>query len=148
MRLAPLGLDETKAIVLGMRRDDWAGDYPTVGDRYLAEGLVSGFQETAPWCHYKVTLHSGLVIGGAGFHGPPINGTVEIGYGIVPSQRGRGYAQEAVRLLVELAASFSHVSAVRATVRTGNTASQRVVESVGFARQSLEDDTLTYLLEL
>lgn len=137
-----------KAIVLGIRQEDWAGDYPTRGDRHLAALLASGHRESEPWCHYAVRLHSGLVIGGAGFHGPPVNATVEIGYGLAPSQRGRGYAREAVRLLVEAAAASSYVHAVRAVVKPDNVASQRVLEAEGFPRQSAEPDHITYLLEL
>jgi ribosomal-protein-alanine N-acetyltransferase len=148
VRLAPFEVDEIKAIALGLRRKDWAGDYPSDGDRIIAEQLSHGFQEVAPWCHYTIKLHSGLVIGGAGFHGPPINETVEIGYGLAPSQRRRGYAREAVKLLVGVAATSDHVSIVRAVVSTENVASQRVVEDLGFACVSREDGRLTYLLQL
>jgi hypothetical protein len=37
VRLAPFEVDEIKAIALGLRRKDWAGDYPSDGDRIIAE---------------------------------------------------------------------------------------------------------------
>jgi ribosomal-protein-alanine N-acetyltransferase len=42
------------------------------------------------------------LIGETEFHGPPDRaGTVEVGYSIVPDYRGRGFASEATRTLIE-----------------------------------------------
>lgn len=47
---------------------------------------------------------SKTVIGDIGFIGPPgEDGTVEIGYSVIPDRRGRGYATEAARVLVDWA---------------------------------------------
>lgn len=44
------------------------------------------------------------VIGDVGFIGPPNqSGSVEIGYSVIPDRRGRGYATEAARAIVEWA---------------------------------------------
>jgi RimJ/RimL family protein N-acetyltransferase len=90
-------------------------------------------------------LDSGLIIGGAGFHGPPINETVEIGYGIVGSQRGRGYASQAVAELLHLAEATDAVAIVRATTTPTNRASQRVLERMKFSRIQDEGDEFVYL---
>lgn len=79
-----------------------------------------------------VETSSGLVLGGVGFHGPPKGGEVEIGYGIVPSRQGRGYATEAVSTLVSLALSMPEVVGVVAATDADNVASQRVLEKTGF----------------
>lgn len=57
----------------------------------------------------------------------------EIGYMIGDgSARGKGYAAEAVRAAVRLAFEELGVERVYARIRPGNTASERVVERVGF----------------
>jgi RimJ/RimL family protein N-acetyltransferase len=89
------------------------------------------------------------MVGHAGFHLPPrplalalddptfvgqrepIDGAVEIGYTIFPSQRGRGYATEAVAALVDWAARTSEVRVVLAAIVRGNEASVRVLDRVG-----------------
>lgn len=88
-----------------------------------------------PWRHGCFVVHreSGSVIGSAGFTGPPdSSGTVEIGYGIVPSFEGQGYATEAAAALVAFAFARGEVRLVRAhTLPTAN-ASTRVLEKCGF----------------
>ncbi|WP_298212199.1 GNAT family N-acetyltransferase [Ferrimicrobium sp.] len=133
VRIAPLRIADCKAIAAGQRQSNWAGDYPSLGDRFIALGTLERPGEPFPWCHYQVLLASGLLIGGAGFHGAPVNETVEIGYGIVGSQRGRGYATQAVALLLQIAQEAQEVAVVRATTLPTNRASQRVLERLGFS---------------
>lgn len=74
---------------------------------------------------------SGLVAGGVGFFGPPADGSVEIGYGVVPSRRGRGYATEAVRAMIDFAFTHADVREICAGVDVDNIVSVRVLEKVG-----------------
>jgi RimJ/RimL family protein N-acetyltransferase len=69
---------------------------------------------------------------------------VEIGYGLVASRRGRGYATEAVRALTAFAVGRPDVTEVVATVDPGNLASIRVLEKVGFTERSRSDTELRY----
>ena len=57
------------------------------------------------WLHYIVVTHAPrpTLAGVAGYKGPPVDGSVEIGYSIVPSWQRRGLATAAVRMLVEMA---------------------------------------------
>jgi [ribosomal protein S5]-alanine N-acetyltransferase len=138
--LRPLRWDAVEAIIEGRRLADWAPDYPAGGDVVIARVLHRGGQPRAdgpagPWCHRQVVERtSDLVVGGIGFFGPPDDGTVEIGYGIVPSRQGRGYATEAVTEMLSLAWSDPHVAAVSAETDADNVASQRVLEKAGFDR--------------
>lgn len=68
---------------------------------------------------------------GIGFHGSSKGGEAEIGYGIVPTRQGRGYATEAVNTLVSLALTMPEVVAVVASTDADNVASQRVLERRG-----------------
>jgi ribosomal-protein-alanine N-acetyltransferase len=62
-------------------------------------------------------------------------GTVEIGYWLVERARGRRLASHAVALLARWALTDAGLARVEALVVPDNTASQRVLESVGFRRE-------------
>ncbi len=59
---------------------------------------------------------------------------MEVGYGIVPSRQGRGYATEALRAMLAMAWADPRVTAVVAGTDPGNAASQRVLGKAGFRR--------------
>jgi RimJ/RimL family protein N-acetyltransferase len=84
-----------------------------------------------------------MVVGTAGFKGPPSDQTVETGYGIEAAHRNRGYASEAVAALVEWALGRPGVARVVAECDGGNAPSIRVLEKAGFrqvgARGSMLD---------
>jgi RimJ/RimL family protein N-acetyltransferase len=132
--------EAVEAVVKGHRLAEWADDFPAEGDVRIAGGVyrreIDQTQRSGGevlWGHHQVIeTSSGLVIGGIGFHRPPNNGEVEIGYGIVVSRQGRGYATEAVQTLVSAAWSMPSVLAVLAGTDDDNVASQRVLEKAGF----------------
>lgn len=64
-------------------------------------------------------------------------GTTEIGYGVLPGHRGRGYATEAVRLLTSWALGPGGLRRVELRVNLDNAASIRVAEKAGFTREGL-----------
>ncbi|SDO43315.1 Protein N-acetyltransferase, RimJ/RimL family [Klenkia soli] len=74
-----------------------------------------------------------VVVGRAGFHGPPdAAGMVEIGYAVEPAHRRRGYARAALEALLRRAQEESAVRTVRATITPDNTASSGLVAQYGF----------------
>ena len=75
-----------------------------------------------------------MLVAGAGYMGPPADGTVEIGYSVVPEERGRGYATEAVQVLIARALATEGVQRVVAEVHEENVASLKVMERCGFYR--------------
>jgi ribosomal-protein-alanine N-acetyltransferase len=88
-----------------------------------------------PWLHGFAVVHreSRLVIGSAGFKGPPDEeGVVEIAYGIVSGYQGRGYATEAAAALVAFAFGSGQVRLVRAHTLPTPNASTRVLAKCGF----------------
>lgn len=67
------------------------------------------------WLHFILLAERGngrTLIGSAGYKGPPSEGTVEVGYGIVSDQRRRGYATETVRGLVARAFELPQIERV------------------------------------
>jgi ribosomal-protein-alanine N-acetyltransferase len=78
--------------------------------------------------------NGGPLVGSAGFKGPPGRaGTIEIGYGIEPSSRRRGFATEAVAALVDWAWHRA-VRRIVAECHPDNHASIAVLERVGMHR--------------
>jgi len=146
--LHPLSVGEAEALVAGEPSGaGWARGYPTDADlagaqRYLATCVHAG--DPRPFGTYEIRRRQdGLAIGGLGFHGAADeNGTVTIGYGLVPSVQGRGYATEAVRGLLEFARDIG-VRSVEGDTDHGNIASQRVMAAAGM-KLVAEDDRLKY----
>lgn len=127
--LIPLDGDARAAIRDGRGEGrGWAEGYPTAGDLDVA-GLPAAPE---PWTQYAIVERSsGLTVGGVGFHREPVDGSVEIGYGLAPVARGRGIATEAVRALLDVARAHVGLTVIAET-DDGNVASERVLERCGF----------------
>ena len=78
-----------------------------------------------------VLLDGATVAGRIGCHEGPREGTVEIGYAVVPDYRGRGVATAMVREFVDWLAGQG-VRRVRASVSPENAASRALLERFGF----------------
>ncbi|MFJ8287318.1 GNAT family N-acetyltransferase [Streptomyces griseoluteus] len=123
----------------------WLGGAPYEGTREAAGFLVKAYEAGVHRPEFGVfTLiraEDGLAVGGIGFHGAPDSeGRVEIGYDLVPEARGRGYATEAVRALVDWALARDDVHQIVATVHPDNPASERVLARTGFHRANTEQE--------
>ena len=148
--LVPVEPSDAHAALSGERRFDWARDYPTEGDIVIA-GLVAqtSVARTDAYVPYKITLRAlGQVIGGCGFLGPPdATGSVEIGYGLVPSQRGKGIATEAVNGLLDAAWRDPVVKLIIAFTDRDNEPSQGVLRRVGFQQVDSNSEQLRWEIE-
>ncbi|MEK9519929.1 GNAT family N-acetyltransferase [Streptomyces venezuelae] len=147
--LCPLTVEVAGAIVGGEPGPGgvWAEGYPGVADVAVAGRVVRRWVEDGDpgvFGAYEIRLlGSDLAIGGIGFHGPPDEiGVVTVGYGLVPSERGKGYASEALRALVE-AARRAGASGVKGDADLDNPPSHRVMEAAGM-RCVAEDDKLRH----
>jgi RimJ/RimL family protein N-acetyltransferase len=151
LELRPLPWDAVQSTVAGERLAGWADDFPDEGDVVVARMLrrrgppLPG-EERAEWGHYQVIERSSdLVVGGIGFFATHDRGVVELGYGIVPSRQGAGYATEAVTALVSAVWAHSQLQAVVAATEGTNVASQRVLEKAGLTLVE-EDEGRHYLM--
>ncbi|MER5731861.1 GNAT family N-acetyltransferase [Streptomyces sp. NPDC002138] len=127
----------------------WAEDGPYEGTR-LAAGMVARAREAGTyrpgWGAYAIVRAAdGLAVGGIGFHAAPDgDGDAEIGYDLVPSARGNGYATEAVRALAAWALDQPGLTTLHATVDDDNLASHAVVGRAGFARSGAGEGQIRY----
>ncbi|KRV47809.1 acetyltransferase [Wenjunlia vitaminophila] len=133
--LRPWSSDDLTAVLDGTRLPHWAEDFPAEGDRVIAGFLTERPEGLHEYGHRLVVERSsGLVVGSIGLFWPPSEGLIEIGYGIVVSRRGRGYASEATRALVAFALTAPGVRGVQAQTDPSNPASVRVLEKAGMQR--------------
>ena len=83
---------------------DWPPEYHNADRLRFTRSAVEDRRGAGWWLHYIVVTHVPRPppAGVAGYKGPPVDGSVEIGYSIVPSWQRRGLAPEAVRMLVTM----------------------------------------------
>jgi ribosomal-protein-alanine N-acetyltransferase len=111
-------------------------DYPTEFSAGIGEAALKG-QELGPFFVRRVA--DGLVVGEIG--GAVVEPrTAEIGYAIVDSCAGRGYASAAVRELTALARETAGVERLVAHAPLERPASSRVLEKAGFSPAGERDD--------
>lgn len=80
------------------------------------------------------------IVGSLGFIGEADeNGSVEIGFGIVPGKRHRGYCEEAARALIGWALGRPEVREITAHCMEGNQMSIRLLGKLGFRESGRED---------
>ncbi|MEV7011335.1 GNAT family protein [Streptosporangium sp. NPDC051022] len=113
--------------------------------RWLARG-VHELRRSGQGAHLAMEA-DGLIVGAISLFKTHWGaGTTEVGYGVHPLHRGRGYAPEAVRGLARWAFENTTLRRIELRVNLVNTASQRVAEKAGFVREgvlraaALEDD--------
>lgn len=148
VQLRPLSLATAHRLLAGTAtaadRTGWHEQYPMTETATALQVVVaasaamgwSGLEPPRWWTHQIVV--AGLVVGDAGFCGPPAAdgpAVVEISYAVVPAWRGRGVATAACRQLLELAWQGG-ANAVIAEVDPTNEASVRVLTAAGFRRES------------
>ncbi len=153
VRLEPVGPAQVRAILGGTpdAGQPWEDGFPSqallafLRQAHEDDGLIGPF-----YAYLIVREPDGMVVGDAGFHGPPgTDGELEIGYGLVPAARGAGLATEAVRLLVRWARAQPRVAAIIARVAEGNehaARSERLLLGLGFTADGESDGMTRFVL--
>jgi RimJ/RimL family protein N-acetyltransferase len=148
---------EDAAEVLGIRSPAAPLDIPA--ERFLAHRLeqIRGEPEVQQWLARAIVVREGrMMVGNAGFHGAPgVNApgeprALEIGYGILADQRGRGYATEAVEGLLGWARTEG-IDHFVASVAPDNEPSLAIIRKLGFVRTGEHidrEDGLEYVFQL
>ncbi|MGQ4667309.1 GNAT family N-acetyltransferase [Metabacillus halosaccharovorans] len=109
---------------------------------YLEE--MESDQELLGWGVWLVFSQTDQqLIGDIGFKGKPVDGVVEVGYGISPDEQNKGYATEAVEALVNWAFQTGKVNKIVAETLKTNEASIRVLEKL-FMNKVEQDEHMVY----
>ena len=88
------------------------------------------------WWSPRLIVVDKLIVGMCGFKNlPNEDNSVEIGYGIIPSQQRKGFATHAVELLIQEAFSKSEIKTVVAHTDLSNYPSQKILQKNGFIQQ-------------
>lgn len=140
LRLILVSHDDAADMLAGRHQPRWHPDYPRADD-VDAASLVRPGAALDPWGPRHLVWEQ-QAVGGIGFFGPPTDGEVEVGYGLVEAVRGHGLVAEALAAL--LAETDRLGVRVRASVRPTNRPSVRVLAAAGFTdlRGSTEDGQL------
>jgi len=150
LALRRLTATEVRTMLAGGRLPGpkWANGYP-LDSTLVSLAIQAGRDDDQLFGHFQV-LHIGRneVIGDIAFHGPPdALGEATISYAIVPSERGHGYATEAVRALLAWALEQPEIRVVRAESDVDNHASHHVLEMVGMRHTFDSDGRRAYEIE-
>ena len=139
-RLQLLQLDATQARNLldgkAEAEHPWIPGYPIEGTLVAAEAFLRTIDagiDPGPYGMYQLVRNGdSVVVGDIGFHAPPDSaGTVTVGYGLAADARGRGYATEALKAIIDWALRQPAVHGVEADTAHANIPSQRVMERAG-----------------
>jgi ribosomal-protein-alanine N-acetyltransferase len=134
--IRPFTVEELDAVAAGEPLEHFAPGFPTAEDvDFARESLQAGgyfFTESVYARMAIVEKESGLVVGTAGFVGPPIDAELEIVGSLAADRRNRGYAQEGLEALVQVAFADTAVARVRASVPADNPPAEQVLLAAGF----------------
>lgn len=113
------------------------GEYDRSALEFFREQFRAGGESCVGWYSwYALTCDANgereSLIAGGGYLGPPSQGSVEVGYSILPEARGRGYAKEIVTALVTHAFDQAEVRLITANTSNSNVPSTRVLLRCGF----------------
>lgn len=146
--------DAFPALLAASVPTDWpTGEYDAGAIAYFRDRLAEGGPAVVGWYGWYAIRESEsgqprLLVGAAGYFGPPdAEGTVEIGYSVVPRWQGRGYASQMVRALVQHAFSSGRVQRVIAHTTASNPASVAVLRRCGFIAVGAGEQPGTFRFE-
>jgi ribosomal-protein-alanine N-acetyltransferase len=91
------------------------------------------------WKDFLIEKKDGTKIGWISFYYAPhpMGKTLEIGYSLIPNERRKGYCTEASQIMVDYLFLSKEAPCIQAITHVRNTASQRVLEKVGFKREGI-----------
>jgi len=112
---------------------EFRGEYTPLPQESKTE-LVKRYDNLTPdskW--FFIEKKDGTKIGGI-IHFP-VGKLLEIGFALTPSERGKGYCTEAVKIMVDYLFASKEIVRIQATTHVENKASQKILEKAGFTRE-------------
>jgi RimJ/RimL family protein N-acetyltransferase len=118
----------------GVRTEDAAREYLTT--YYISSYALHGF---GPYC--VILKQSGAPIGMCGILKRPWLADPDIGYAFLPEYRGRGFAAEAGRAVVQYAQEVVGLARLVAIIDNENQDSIKLISSLGFTFEAMVRET-------
>jgi RimJ/RimL family protein N-acetyltransferase len=150
LELVALGLAELEALSAGAPEvagaripPDWP--HATPGEAAALEFFTLRLREDpelAPWrIRLMVASATRAMVGHIGFHDPPEDGRLELGYTVLAAHRRNGFAAEAMIGMMNAAVTDHDVHRFRVAISPGNAASLALAARLGFvaAGEQLDD---------
>ncbi len=100
---------------------------------YVLDILKSNPGDAKWWNWLAILDPENILIGTCGYKGPPVDGIVEIGYGVISVYRGIGLATEIAAVLIDNAFYFPEVMRVIAHTLPEENASVKILRKCGFS---------------
>jgi len=118
---------------------EWINDLEYIGAygfpmQHSKAELEKEFEQSTPdlnW--FLIEKKDGSKIGGIGHF--PKGKLIEIGYALIPSERGKGYCTEAVKIMVDYLFLSRNIVRVQAQIDPRNIASWKVIEKAGLKKE-------------
>lgn len=128
------------SVAPGWPEPDFAEILPMLADDVARE------PQRAEWTRTIMVVATQTIIGDIGFRNTPNTGETEIGYGLVSTAWGQGFATEAARGMIAWAFGQPRITAITAESELENHRSARVLEKVGMARMGQIDTLVQWRL--
>jgi RimJ/RimL family protein N-acetyltransferase len=121
---------------------DFAGDYQhfpvQITHAQLEKQVTEQKNYHHEWVDFVVEKKDGAKIGWAVHYvSAPNFGWVEIGFAIIPSERSKGYATEAIQILTDYLFLTREIVRIQAVIDSKNLASGRALEKTGFKKEGM-----------
>jgi len=119
---------------------EFAGDYQHFPDQIsklqLEKRILEQMLYQTEWVDFIIEKKNGTKIGWATHYvSAPNFGWVEIGFAIIKSERNKGYATEAIKILVDYLFLTREIIRIQSVIDAENLASRRALEKAGFKKE-------------
>jgi RimJ/RimL family protein N-acetyltransferase len=125
--------EDMRLVAEWVNTPDYFGEYVPLKQQSRTE-LEKGYDAMSPevrW--FIIEKKDESKIGSIGHF--PAGKLFEIGYAIIPSERGKGCCTEAVKIMVDYLFLSKDIGRIQAHTDIRNAASQKVLEKVGFKKE-------------
>jgi len=133
--------DDVQLLVQWFNNVRFAGAYQNfpvqITSNQLEKQIVEHKLYGQEWVDFLVEKKDGTKIGWAAHYiSAPNFGWVEIGYSIIPAERNKGYATEAIQILTDyLFLTKENIPRIQAVIDKENLASKRALENCGYENE-------------
>jgi RimJ/RimL family protein N-acetyltransferase len=133
-------LDDARSLASFSIPDGWLS---TDDNHWLEIRLndITSSPEHHPWLlRAMVDRETSAMVGHISFHGPPQEGSAELGYTVLEQHRRQGYAEEAIRGMMRWASEVHHRHIFRLSIAPDNGPSLNLAAKLGFTKTGEQID--------
>ncbi len=102
-------------------------------EAYIQSRIIAQYQRLGFGNYTLIRKEDGAKIGSCGLYSREGLAGIDLGYALLPSYEGKGYGSEAAKHLLEAAFQVFQLPVVKAITHPANTASQQLLEKLGFS---------------